>query len=73
LKLHNETHWLEIERLNRKTLEVLDDLGCLSGASKHDICRVMDWQFPMYSLEFTEIRVTEDAIQRERDAAADYF
>jgi hypothetical protein len=33
----------------------------------------MDWQWPMYSLDFTEIKVTVDAIQRERDAAyADY-
>jgi hypothetical protein len=73
LKLRDETHWLEIELLNRKTLEVLDGYGCLSGASKDDIRRVTDWQFPMYSLEFTEIRVTEDAIQRERDAAVDYI
>jgi hypothetical protein len=72
-RLHDDTHFLEIEILNRKTLEVLDGLGCLSGASKEDISRVMDWQFPMYPLELTEIRVTEDAIQRERDAAFDYY
>jgi hypothetical protein len=73
LKLHDQTHCLEIKALNRKTLETLEGLGYLSGASREDISRVMDWQYPMYSLEFTEIRVTEDAIQRERDAAFDYY
>jgi hypothetical protein len=73
LKLGDETHFLEIETLNRKTLEALDSLGCLSEASREDISRVMAWQFPMYSLKFTEIRVTEDAIKREQEAAyADY-
>jgi hypothetical protein len=59
-------HYSEIEVLNRRTLETLEELGYLSKASEEDVRRVMDWQWPMYSLEFTEIPVTEDEIQRER-------
>jgi hypothetical protein len=73
LKLDHETHRQELNPLTHRTLETLHDRGCWSGASDEDVLRVMDWQFPMYSLEFTEIRVTEDAIQRERDAAFDYY
>jgi hypothetical protein len=72
LKLDYEMRRQEINALTRKTLETLNDQGCLSGASDEDVRRVMEWQFPMYSLEFTEIRVTEDAVQRERDAAYEY-
>jgi hypothetical protein len=73
LKLDDETHRQELNAMTYRTLEALHDRGCGSGASDEDVRRVMDWQFPMYSLEFTEIRVTEDAIQRERDAAFDYY
>jgi hypothetical protein len=72
LKLDDQTDSLAINALTRRTLETLHERGCLSEASDEDISRVMDWQFPMYSLEFTELRVTEDAIQREREAAFDY-
>jgi hypothetical protein len=44
LKLHDQTHCLEIKALNRKTLETLEGLAYLSGASREDISRVMDWQ-----------------------------
>jgi len=72
-KLDDQTHVMEIKALNRRTLEKLGELGHLSKASEEDIRRVMDWQWPMYSLDFTEIKVTEDAIRRERDPAyADY-
>jgi hypothetical protein len=72
-KLNDKTHRQEIDAAIQRTLETLDNLGCLSGASEQDVRRVMDWQWPMYSLEFGEIRVTEDELQRERDAAyADY-
>jgi hypothetical protein len=72
-KLNDKTHRQEIDAAIQRTLETLDNVGCLSGASEQDVRRVMDWQWPMYSLEFGEIRVTEDELQRERDAAyADY-
>ena len=72
--LDERMHYSEIEALNRQTLEKLEELGYVSEASEDDIRRVMNWQWPMYSLDFTEIKVTEDAIQRERDAAYDdYF
>ncbi len=72
-KIDDQTHVMEIKALNRRTLEKLEELGHLSEASEEDVRRVMDWQWPMYSLDFTEIKVTDDAIQRERDAAyADY-
>lgn len=73
LKLDDQMHYSEIEARNRRTLEAAGELGCQLEASKEEVRRVMDWQWPMYSLDFTEIKVTEDAIQRERDAAyADY-
>ena len=73
LTLDDRMHCSEIKVLNRRTLETLEGLGYLSKASEEDVRRIMDWQWPMYLLELTEIRVTEDAIQRERDAAyADY-
>jgi hypothetical protein len=68
LTLDDRMHCSEIKALNRRTLEALEGLGFLSKASEEDVRRIMDWQWPMYSLELTEIRVTEDAIQRERDA-----
>jgi hypothetical protein len=73
LKLDHQMHYSEIEARNRRTLEALEGLGYQLEASRERVRRVMDWQWPMYSLDFTEIKVTEDAIQRERDAAyADY-
>jgi hypothetical protein len=73
LKLDDQMHYSEIEARNRRTLEALEELGYQLEASKEEVRRVMDWQWPMYSLDFTDIKVTEDAIQRERDAAyADY-
>jgi NAD(P)H-dependent FMN reductase len=73
LKLDDQMHYSEIEARNRRTLEAAEELGYQLEASKEEVRRVMDWQWPMYSLDFTEIKVTEDAIQRERDAAyADY-
>jgi hypothetical protein len=73
LKLDDQMHYSEIEARNRRTLEALEGLGYQLEASKEEVRRVMDWQWPMYSLDFTEIKVTEYAIQRERDAAyADY-
>jgi hypothetical protein len=73
LKLDDQMHYSEIEARNRRTLEAAEELGYQLEASKEEVRLVMDWQWPMYSLDFTEIKVTEDAIQRERDAAyADY-
>lgn len=72
-KLDNQTHVMEVKALNRRTREKLEQLGHLSEASEEDVRRAMDWQWPMYSLDFGEIKVTENALQAERDAAyADY-
>jgi hypothetical protein len=73
VQIEDDTHRQEIDAAIRRTLEMLDALGCLTQASQEDVRRVMNWQFPMYSLDLAEIRVTEDALQRERDAVyADY-
>jgi hypothetical protein len=68
LTLDERMHYSEIEALNCRTLETLEEHGHLLKALEPDVRRVIGWQWPMYSLEFTEIRVTEDEIQRERGA-----
>jgi hypothetical protein len=66
LNLDEHTHWQEIAELNEHTLHELHKLGSVDKASNKDIQLVCDWQFPMYSLDFTEIPVEEASLEQQR-------
>jgi len=73
LALEAETSWLEIEKLNKATLDRLKERGLFENVSDEDIRRVIDWQFPMYPLDFVPIRVTKEEFEEERARAEEYF
>ena len=67
LELFDSTHWQEIKALNMATLKRFDQLDRLHNVEPKNIDYALEWPMPLYSLDFQQIRVTNDELQAERD------
>jgi hypothetical protein len=58
--------WTQLRQLNHGTLERLDSINLLQERSERDYQQLVDrWQFPLYTLDLTFLRVDIEAL-RER-------
>jgi AbiV family abortive infection protein len=69
VSLADDTHWVEVERLNRSILGQLDTAGlCSPDITQQDVrLAVEQWIFPLGDVDFSPIKVTKTELVAERE------
>lgn len=67
--VEDDTHWSEIEAINKKILQQLDASGlCNNDLTQADVRLALEhWTFPLGGVDLTPIKVTVTELQDERD------
>ncbi|MET7720676.1 hypothetical protein [Streptomyces mirabilis] len=69
ISLADDTHWVEVERVNRSILEKLHAAGlCSADLTQQDLRLALEhWTFPLGGLDLTAIKVTKTELLAERE------
>jgi AbiV family abortive infection protein len=66
IRMTNDFHIGDIEKLNRSTLQAVELAGLFSDPSNSDFGVVIDRLFPLYAVDLTAIRVKEAEMEKVR-------